>query len=474
MRSVAVIVRVVLVAIVWWSGATPAESTERPLNVVMILADDLGWTDLTGYGSDLHETPEIDRFARESMKFTHAYAAAPICSPTRAAWMTGKYPARLHMTIWHEYALRGPDRGRRLVPPRAEANLPHAELTLAEALKAAGYRTLHVGKWHLGDAGHFPETQGFEVNIGGTMWGAPATFFYPYRGPFGSRKEPRYVPDLHDGKEGEYLTDRLTDEALELIEASKDAPFFLNLSFHTVHTPIEGKPELVSYFQEKVRPDRNHHNPTYAAMVRSLDENVGRVLRRLDALGLRERTIVIFTSDNGGVVHRTGSGWVTTNAPLRSGKGSLYEGGIRVPLIVRWPGVTEAGSVSDVPVSTQDFVPTLVEGLGLSVEAERVEAMDGVSLLSVLRGGTATLDRRALFWHYPHYYPTTTPVSAMRSGDWKLLFFYEDRRVELYDLEDDPGEKNDLSKVRPEITRSLRGRLEEWLRDVGAQLPVQP
>ncbi|MHC4726711.1 MAG: sulfatase, partial [Planctomycetota bacterium] len=318
------------------------EPSRRP-NIVFILVDDLGWSDVGCYGSDLHETSNIDRLALQGMRFTDAYAAAPVCSPTRASIMTGKYPARLNMTIWYESSA-SPPQNRRLIPPVTQGNMPHEQITIAEVLKKAGYLTAHVGKWHLGNASHYPETQGFDVNIGGTFWGAPTTFFYPYGGP--SRwREFRYVPHLEFGSEGEYLTDRLTDEALRIIDKSKDKPFFLNLCYHTVHTPIEGKPELVEYYKKKVKPDMHHQNYEYAAMVHSLDENVGRILEKISKLGIDDNTIVIFFSDNGGYINRYEKKEVTDNYPLRSGKGSLYEGGIRVPLIVRWPGVTKAGSL---------------------------------------------------------------------------------------------------------------------------------
>jgi arylsulfatase A len=447
------------------------ESSPRP-NFVFILADDLGWSDLGCYGSYLHETPNIDRLARQGMRFTDAYAAAPVCSPTRASIMTGKCPARLHMTIWYE-ASANPPLNRKLIPPVTQGNLPLEQVTIAEELKAAGYFTAHVGKWHLGDAGHYPQTQGFDVNIGGTFWGAPATYFYPYRGSQRYGGEFRYVPHLEFGAEGEYLTDRLTDEALHVIDKAKDKPFYLNLCYHTVHTPIEGKPKLVEYFKKKVRPDMHHQNYEYAAMVHSLDENVGRVLDKIDKLGLADNTIIFFFSDNGGYINQFNRKVVTNNYPLRSGKGSLYEGGIREPLIIRWPGVTQPGSVCAEPVCSIDFYPTFLDMTGLAGDPKHNSDMDGISLAPLLKNPANKLKRQNLYWHYPHYYPTTTPVGAIRKDNWKLLEYFEDNHIELYDLSNDIGEQNNLAKKMPEKAEELRKNLGDWRRAVNAQMPTK-
>jgi arylsulfatase A len=443
----------------------------RPPNVVFILADDLGWSDLGCYGTDLHETPHIDRLASGGVRFTQAYAM-PVCSPTRASILTGRHAARLHYTIWREGAL-GVPHDQPLLPPPAIADLPSSEVTIAEVLKGAGYLTFHVGKWHLGDAAHSPETQGFDLNIGGTHWGAPATYFYPFRGPSGSSGEFRYVPGLGLGKPGDYLDDRLTDEALKLIEESRDRPFFLNLCFHVPHTPIEGKARLVEHYQRKLTPGLHHRNPGYAAMVQTLDENVGRVLAKLKQRRLADHTLVIFASDNGGYVNTNRGLQVTDNFPLRSGKGSLYEGGIRVPLIVRMPGVTPQGATCDEPVICTDFFPTILElcGLSGSVQPAPLRPLDGLSLVPLLKQPRSSLPRDALLFHYPHYYPTTTPVSAVRSGDWKLLEYFQDHHVELYCLRDDPGEQHDLAAAQPERAAQLRARLHSWWQEVGAQLP---
>jgi len=453
------------------SPGADAPDAAAPPNVLFVMVDDLGYADPGYSGSDLHETPNIDRFARGAVRFTDAYAAASVCSPTRAALMAGKYPARLHITVWYEASSR-PPQNRRLVPPVTVGNLPLEEVTIAERLHAAGYLTAHVGKWHLGDAGHYPETQGFDVNVGGTYWGAPDTFFWPYRGSktFGGG-ELRYVPHTEFGRPGEYLTDRLTDEALKILDQTGSRPFFLYLAYHTVHTPIEAKPDDVARFEPKVRPGLRHGNATYAAMVHSLDENFGRVLAKLDELGIAENTIVLLTSDNGGFVNEFRGRTVTNNAPLRSGKGSLYEGGIRVPLAVRWPGVTSPGGVCREPVVTMDFYPTILEMTGVPGDPEQNAALDGRSIVPLLRDPAAKLGRQDLFWHYPHYYPTTTPVSAVRSGDWKLLEYLEDGHVELYNLADDLGETKDLSAELPDRAAALREKLHAWRKAVDAQMP---
>lgn len=444
--------------------------TSAPPNIVFILADDLGWSGLGCYGSDFHETPRLDRLAQEGVRFTQAYAMS-VCSPTRAAVLTGKHAARLHFTIWREGSLERTKRAAEsrwpLLPPATITDLPHGEITIAEQLKAAGYLTFHVGKWHLGDASHYPETHGFDVNIGGTQWGAPESYFWPFGGTNRFR-EYRYVPGLGIGKPGDYLTDRLTDEALRLIDSAGDRPFFLNLWYHNPHTPIDAKPEVSARFQAKLEPGMRHQNPDYAAMIETLDENIGRVLDRIESRGLAGRTLVVFTSDNGGFLGDYNGRRVTDNAPLRSGKGSLYEGGIRVPLIARLPGVTVAGAVCVEPVICTDLPRTFAEVAGVRFDT----ALDGVSLVPLLRDPRGTLDRAAIHFHYPHYYATTTPASAMRSGEWKLIEFFEDGRLELYNLKDDPGETTNLAARLPHQARAFQTRLETWRRAVGAQLPA--
>ena len=448
------------------------EAEEQGLaNVVLIVVDDLGWADLGCYGADLHQTPNIDRFCQTGMKFTNAYAAAPVCTPTRASIMTGMHPARLHMTIWHE-ASADPPLNQPLVPPITHGNLALHHTTLAERLHGAGFQTAHVGKWHLGTAGYYPELQGFDMNIGGSFWGCPPTFFYPYRGPFGSRKEMRYVPRMEGGQAGEYLTDRLTNEALEFIAQAGKKPFFLNLCYYTVHTPIEGKQDLAAKYENQVEDAHHHKNAHYAAMVESLDQNVGRVLNELKRLGIDDQTLVVLASDNGGFVNEWRGKVVTSNHPLRSGKGSLYEGGTRIPLIVRWPSVTQPGSVSHEPVTTCDFYPTIGDVLSLPWNETESPPVDGLSLVELLKDPASRLEREALFWHYPHYYPTTEPVSSIRSGDWKLLEFHRDHRLELYNLRKDLGESANLARTHPEKAAQLQTKLEAWRKQVDAQMPA--
>ncbi len=452
----------------WVCISAPAADESRK-NVVFLLVDDLGWSDLSCYGSDYHETPYIDTFARQGVKFTSAYAAAPVCSPTRAAILTGKFPARLGMTIWHEGAVAGGPQDRPLLEAHSLPNLPHEERTLAERFSAEGYFTAHIGKWHLGTAAFYPETQGYDLNIGGTFWGAPSTFFFPFRGPW-TKSDPefRYVPGLSPGKQGDYLTDRLTDKALSTIEAVRDRPFFLSLWYHTVHTPIEAPAVIVEQFRRKA-PGARHHNATYAAMVQRMDHNVGRVLRKLDELGLSQRTAVIITSDNGGVDFEARGMIPTTNAPLRAGKGTLYEGGLRVPLLIRWPGETTAGATCDEPVCSQDFFPTFAEAFPPSDEATTVA--DGVSLLPLLRDPAQPLSRESLYWHFPHYYPRMTPASAIRKGRWKLIHYYEDGRTELFDLAADPSESSDLAQSETDRVIKLKRDLDHWRMAVGANSP---
>lgn len=448
-------------------------SVSRP-NIVLILADDMGWADLACYGSEFHETPAIDRLAEQGLRFTQAYAPSPVCTPSRAALLTGKHPARLGITIWSEGA-QTPPIDRPMLPGRSAPNLPLQETTLSELLQQSGYLTALVGKWHLGDAAHAPESQGFDINIGGTHWGAPQTFFFPYRGNkrFG---EFRYVPHLEFGKSGEYLTDRLTDESIRVIDhaATQKKPFFLLLSHHAPHTPIEAKEVDVSYFAAQRKPQHKQQNPAYAAMILSLDTSVNRIVSRLNELDLTNDTIVIFTSDNGGYLgHDAVQNLpITSNAPLRSGKGTLYEGGLRIPLIIRWPKLIDAEKNCDQPIVLTDLFPTLAAATGIDVS--KIQPCDGINRLPLLKDPLAPQPWPTMYFHYPHYYhaPPSTPASALRSGPWKSIEYYENKQVELYNLESDPSELNDVADKFPEQTAALLQHLRQWLTSVDAQLPT--
>jgi len=440
----------------------------QPWNVIFMLIDDLGATDFGCTGSRFYETPNIDRLASQGMRFTQGYAACTVCSPTRAAVMTGKYPARLHITDW----IKGHNRPKaKLRIPDWTMYLPLEEITIAERLHAAGYVTAHVGKWHLGDAPYYPEHQGFDLNVGGTHMGAPGSYFWPYG--TGERRVP-----LEGGQEGEYLTDRLTDEAIRFIEAHRERPFFMYFAHYAVHTPLQAKPELVAYYEKKVAEAQARGDdldgqqcPVYAAMIHSLDENVGRLMDCLDRLGIAERTVVFLTSDNGGLVlPACQKRPVTHNIGLRAGKGSAYEGGVRVPWIVRWPGVVAPGSVCHEPVISIDAYPTILEITGVA-DAEDHHS-DGISIVPLLTQ-QKVFAKRAIYWHYPHYHPGgATPYSAVRDGDWKLIEFFEDNHVELYNLKEDPEESQDLAGRIPEKAESLRTQLHRWREEVKAQLPT--
>lgn len=453
-------------------------------NVVLILIDDLGWRDLTCFGSSFYETPNLDRMAREGLRFTDAYASCPVCSPTRASLLTGRYPARVGLTDWIDFAgLIQPNRGQ-LVDVPYLPYLPPQEETAAALLRRHGHATWHVGKWHLGFANTYPERHGFDVNIGGSYMGYPGPegYFSPYK-----------IPNLASGPPGEYLTDRLTDEAVSLIRGRGDRPFFLNLCHYSVHTPIQAKAEKIEKYREKAHElglDRQQalvegerfptvhkrhqrvtrrvlqSDPVYAAMVESMDENVGRVLDTLQEEGIAEETLVVFTSDNGGLA--TSEGSPTCNAPLAEGKGWMYEGGTRVPMIAWQPGRVAAGAVCETPVSSVDLLPTFLSGAG-APPSDRV--IDGACLGSLLEGGEE-MAREALFWHYPHYgNQGGTPGSSVRVGDHKLIEFFEDGRRELYDLRTDPSEDRDLAAAEPALTAELHERLRVWRADVAARYP---
>ena len=416
-----------------------------------------------------YQTPHLDQLAAEGMRFTAAYAAGPVCSPTRASILTGKYPARLQLTDF----IKGTKTGK-MLPADSRDYLRLQETTLPEALKEAGYTTGLIGKWHLGGAGYLPEAQGFDVNIGGSGAGSPSSYFSPY-----------HLAKIADGPKGEYLTDRLTEEAINFITENSHRPFFLYLSHYGVHIPLQAPRTLVAKYEEKAaalpigaakfqaegqnetRQVQDH--PTYAAMVESLDNSVGRIMQELKKLGLAENTVLVFFSDNGGL--STAEGSPTSNAPLRAGKGWLYEGGIRVPLLVKWPGRSLAGGVSDFPVTSTDFYPTFLEMAGLPLRPE--QHCDGISLAPFLRHGWEPV-REAIFWHYPHYSNQGgRPACAVRAGDWKLIRSLEDDTAQLFNLKDDIGERQNQAAAMPEKAAALNRLLDHFLKDTEAALPKE-
>jgi len=458
---------------------------QRPYqpNFVFFLVDDLGYMDV-GFNSPetFYETPNLDELSAEGMTFTNAYAACPVCSPTRASIMSGKYPARINTTDYfgapqpesivsdsNKFWLSKP-----LLPARYEDRLALDEVTLAEALKEAGYATFFAGKWHLGPEGYWPEDQGFDVNIGGIDRG----------GPYGGKRyfSPYGNPRLVDGPEGEHLPDRLATEAVKFIDEHADMPFLAYVSFYSVHTPLMARADLQAKYEEKAKlfpPDdwgeeyprkvrlvQNH--PVYAGMIEAMDQAVGKVLAHLKETGLDEKTVVFFMSDNGGL--STSEGHPTSNLPLRAGKGWLYEGGIREPMLVKWPGNSKPGSICEVPVISTDFYPTILEMARLELRPE--QHIDGKSIAGLIRGKDKPAESQTLFFHYPHYgNQGGTPGAAIRKGQYKLIEFFEDGRVELYDLDEDIGEKNDLAEQLPDLKSELLEELHQWQKDVNARMP---
>jgi arylsulfatase A-like enzyme len=422
----------------WPSAAYAAEPSQK-LNFIFILVDDMGWKDLSSYGNTWHETPSIDKLAAQGMRFTQAYAACPVCSPTRASILTGKYPARLGITNFGK------------VP------LPKTEVTLAQALRDAGYKTGYIGKWHLGEKGHWPTEAGFDINLGGSEQGQPPSYFSPYR-----------LKTLPDGPHGEYLTDRLTTEANKYIAENKDRPFLLYLSHYAPHTPLQAKKELIQKYVDKPgAPPRGKDLwfETYAAMVASIDQSVDAVMKQLDDLKIADRTVVIFTSDNGGYSD-------PSNRPLKARKGALHEGGIRVPLIVRWPGAVKPGTTCETPVTSPDFYPTFLDIAGLPPRPK--QHVDGISILPLLKQ-TGQPDRDTLHWHYPHKHGAGGKFSngaALRKGDVKLIEFFEDGRLELYNLKDDPYEKKNLAAEMPQKVQDLHNLMKAWRKEVNAKVPA--
>lgn len=454
-----------LLVVTWLMASQSFAAT--PPNIVFFYIDDLGWTDV-GYmvdylGNDAryYESPNIDRLASESVLFTNAYAAGPNCAPSRASLMTGMYTPR-HGIFTVGDPRRGNHKLRKLEPIENRTVLQDHWVTIAEVLKNAGYRTASMGKWHLGED---PTTQGFDVNVAGREWGSPSG---------GGYHSPLRYPHLAVEDEGTYLTDALTDRAIEFIQQNQTRPFFLYLTHYAVHTPIQAKADLTEKYQAKAKT-RHHKNAKYAAMIQSVDESVGRVLQTLDDLQLDDRTLVIFYSDNGGHVG------ATSNHPLRGAKGMLYEGGIRVPLLVKWPNVTRPAECDEVVIGV-DFMPTLTEIAEGSLPQN--QPSDGLSLVPLLRDPEATLARDAVYWHFPAYLQgkgdpgggpfRTTPAGAIRIGNWKLIEWFETGRTELYDLSGDRAESRDLSSVQPEKRAQLHRELQKWRKQVEAPVPATP
>lgn len=471
-------------------GPLSGQQNAKP-NILIIYADDLGWKDLSCYGSTFYETPNLDRLAKEGIQFMHGYASAPVCSPSRASLMTGKYPVKTDVTDW----LRGRQADgkarpyEKMLAKPIPDQLALEEKTFAELALENGYRTFFAGKWHLGEQEQFwPEHQGFQSNIGGTSKGSPTGFKNDSTGAFFT---PYLNPRLPDGPPGEYLTDRLTNECLNFLQQQKDEPFVLVYSLYAVHNPLQAPQALVEKYQRKqqqlnLQPDQIFQkneawmqfeagwkqrsvqsHPVYAAMLENMDYNIGRILDQLAASGLAENTLVLFTSDNGGL--STAEGSPTTNAPLRAGKGWLYEGGIRVPVIMRWPARIKAGQISDLPVNTVDFYPTFAKAMN----ASNAKGIDGENLLSLLEKPQQA-KKRTLYWHYPHYSNQGgKPGSAIVQYPHKLIYNHEDRSIELYDLVRDVSETTNLAQTNQPLARKLNAKLQRWLSGVKAKFPDQ-
>ncbi|WP_207504101.1 sulfatase [Telluribacter humicola] len=452
------------------TGTTTSRNTQKP-NFVIILMDDLGWADVGFNGSTYYQTPNLDRMAARSVQFKQAYAPSPVCSPTRASLLTGQHPARLQITDWLPGRTDRPS--QKMLRAQLLPELPLNATTLPEVLKEAGYTTAHIGKWHLGGEGYGPQQQGFDSNIAGNHSGSPINYFYPYRHRQTGQEQ---MLGLEQGTDGEYLTDRLTDEAEQFLTQQKDKPnearpgearpFLLYLAHYAVHIPMRAKQDLIAKYQQKVPTEGTQRNHIYAAMIESMDQSVGRVLRKLEELGLDQNTVVIFTSDNGGLSVEEGPNTpATSNYPLRDGKGYLYEGGIRVPLLVLLPKGRQKPYVSQVPVTLTDLYPTLMDMAGI----KNTSTTDGKSLVPLLQ--QRTFPQRPLYWHYPHYSNQGgRPGWAIREGDYKLIEYFEDHSQELFNLKADPGERNNLLTQEPQLAATLTNKLHSWGREVNAQM----
>lgn len=466
----------ILLAAFWWPTSPGILAADKP-NIVCFVVDDLGAMDIEPDNPrSFYETPNLKRLAETGLRFTTGYASCPVCSPTRASLLSGKYPQRTGITDYIGAAQPEKwDRPTRMLPAPYRDRLLHEETTFAEVLKKAGYATMFAGKWHLGPEAFWPESQGFDINQGGIDRG----------GPYGGKKyfSPYGNPRLKDGPDGEHLPDRLAAETVKFIEGHRDGPFLAYLCFYSVHTPLMAREDLRLKYEAKAKA-RKHDGPVwgrerarqvrlvqdhavYAGMVEAMDQAVGKVLAALDRLGLADNTVVVFTSDNGGL--STSEGHPTSNVPLRAGKGWMYEGGIRVPWIVRAPGLTKPGSETDTPINSIDLFPTLLDLAGATRPAD--DRIDGVSLAPLLKGHE--LRPRPLFWHYPHYgNQGGAPSGAIRDGDWKLIEWYEDGTFELFNLREDPGETRNVAAEMSAKVQELNAKLKTWRNDVGAVMPT--
>lgn len=480
-------------SVVLLCSAVIAQNQNKQPNIIVILADDLGWADLSSYGSSFYETPNLDKLAENGIRFTQNYATCPVCSPTRASILTGKYPVKTGVTDW----IRGRQEDGKAKPYEKLIAQPTAyqialeEKTIAEYALENGYKTFFAGKWHLGEEEkYWPDYNGFQINKGGWSKGAPTGRVNDSTGGFFT---PYSNPTLSDGPAGEYLTDRLTDECLAFMERNKQAPFFLMHSLYAVHNPLQAPAGLIKKYEAKQKKlgiqdsDRFvkdeswmkfengwrrrlvQDNPVYAAMIENMDWNIGRMLDKLEQLNLDENTLVIFTSDNGGL--STAEGSPTTNGPLRAGKGWLYEGGIRVPLIMYWKGKIMAGSNVEIPVSTADLFPTIASAINEHYKKET--SIDGDNIFYLLTN-PSTYQQRKIFWHYPHYSNQGgKPGSAIRLGDFKLIYNYEDESSELYNIRKDIGEKNNIAGTNKKLVKKMKKKLFYWLKENDALFPFK-
>lgn len=465
-----------IIVIVGLFSCKAQQKKQKQPNVIFFLVDDFGWMDTSYQGSEFYKTPHIDKLAHEGMRFNQAYAAHPRCVPSRYAMITGKYPARVGI----------PGRGGKDV-----GKLKPSEFGIAKAFKEDGYVTFFTGKWHLASDEVYPEDEGFDYNFGGGHAGAPKSYFYPYNVPKNGKKgngKEKNILNLDDAVEGDYLSDHLTRKTVDFIKENKDKPFFVYLSHYGVHTPFEGKTEYEKQYKKELKENPVPEGPqfetvgntgetklyqdntTYAAMIQSIDESLGTITTLLKELNLDKNTIIVFTSDHGGLSNRGNNRKLaTSNLPLRAGKGHNYEGGIRVPMFVKWPGVTKENSTTDVVVTGTDYYPTLVEMANLKPQPQQY--LDGVSFSNVLKGNTIETPERTVFWHSPLPRPTSTgdtANTAVRKGDYKLLDFYEEGYVELYNIAKDPGETNNLAESNPKKTKELKQLVIDWRKNVNA------